>query len=817
MSREEKGAAKDVVELPVEKDEEDEEKGISVLDLYEGFYPQDTYAFVAKFGPRENIECFVFGILVFVVQVMFLFLMILNIVAPKYSSTDVGDGDHPFIPGDVETVVKVAQYLAIVSFIFFADDTILDVVTGVDMLPLLSKKKKEDKIGCLYLSSFLRFFQGGLATLVSFLLIFTGPDVKEIVLNFTAINFISSLDGVAFELAAKGHYGAKLKKAALKLQEEELPSCISEKNFAMFRKNFFLFVILVAMFSFGGYFTANQMNGTYITQRFRVEFGDSNFETFSGCYEAKKDSTKGLNSNRFVFGVIGDEDDDEKMDINFGYCKTSQQWFLFYNNEDVGYDSCKALTENEVLSYSYKTKSFDVQDTFSSPWFTAGGSPLDIQFLEKTDGWSEAECGQAFGDGKCFAGFNSIDYDYDGGDCCGATCENSKCGVGAMTNAFNTSLDISGDGFPYCEDPVMEDIIIRITSIETTKSFKNELVNTTPPLLSVDCDERKHLRVNLLKEIENKNETVKASDGATCSVIVNRDEDDASEPIWSDVEYEVYQYQMEANKTIAILNGTNIDAPDRQFQLVPKCYFAKVQEHFNLAELHRNNTFQSNAIYWLMSADDTETSCDDFFLERYALAVITFGIIGDIGIGSIEQCTWSNVICDGGAVVSLDFGGIYSTGGIATEIGLLRNLSSFNAPDIDLVSTLPSELRELSEMKKLVLTNNKVFGTLPAEFGELSQLQNLELGNNALTGTLSAELGQLKLLQVLDLEKNQLEGPVPPEFGGLVSLEELRLGGNDLTGDLEPLCETLPNLTVFIEQNCTCCFDSYDEDLDENL
>ena len=90
----------------------------------------------------------------------------------------------------------------------------MDVITGIDMLLILMKGNKEDKVFCLYLSSCLRILQGGLATVLSFLLIFTTPDVKDLVLNFTAINFISGPDTVAFTLATSGHYGTRLKEDA---------------------------------------------------------------------------------------------------------------------------------------------------------------------------------------------------------------------------------------------------------------------------------------------------------------------------------------------------------------------------------------------------------------------------------------------------------------------------------------------------------------------------------------------------------------------------------------------------------------------------
>ena len=57
------------------------------------------------------------------------------------------------------------------------------------------------------ISCSLRFIQGFLAIIATFLLIVTSDDVIEIVLNFAAVNFISNLDEVGFELAKWGKYG----------------------------------------------------------------------------------------------------------------------------------------------------------------------------------------------------------------------------------------------------------------------------------------------------------------------------------------------------------------------------------------------------------------------------------------------------------------------------------------------------------------------------------------------------------------------------------------------------------------------------------
>src|SRR6266571_5954237 len=59
---------------------------------------------------------------------------------------------------------------------------------------------------------------------------------------------------------------------------------------------------------------------------------------------------------------------------------------------------------------------------------------------------------------------------------------------------------------------------------------------------------------------------------------------------------------------------------------------------------------------------------------------------------------------------------------------------------------------------------------LPEELRELTHLKRLNLSNNQLTRILPEELGQLTDLQRLDLHKNQLTY-IPPELGQLTNLQ----------------------------------------------
>ena len=70
---------------------------------------------------------------------------------------------------------------------------------------------------------------------------------------------------------------------------------------------------------------------------------------------------------------------------------------------------------------------------------------------------------------------------------------------------------------------------------------------------------------------------------------------------------------------------------------------------------------------------------------------------------------------------------------------------------------------------------------LPSELGQLTHLKRLKLGGPLLTGTIPPELGQLTNLWWLELTDSRLSGAVPPELAGLWSLAHLDLSTNQLT------------------------------------
>ncbi len=130
----------------------------------------------------------------------------------------------------------------------------------------------------------------------------------------------------------------------------------------------------------------------------------------------------------------------------------------------------------------------------------------------------------------------------------------------------------------------------------------------------------------------------------------------------------------------------------------------------------------------------TDTSDDDSKVNVYTDAIESAKSISDIVSEKSPTPTPANV---SGGVVIYD------------GISVSANSVSVDVSGRGLTGSLKAEVRQLSNLKELNLSDNNFTG-LPAEVGQLSKLEVLNLSNNPFTG-LPYELGNLKNLKVLDL------------------------------------------------------------------
>ena len=133
-------------------------------------------------------------------------------------------------------------------------------------------------------------------------------------------------------------------------------------------------------------------------------------------------------------------------------------------------------------------------------------TPLTLYFFE--DNYlHEEDCGAFLGDRICNNVFNTIEYLYDEGDCCGLTCTGPTCGLGNMKIAFNTT-SINNDGYSTCSDESMLPITIFLDDIFEEEEDETAFVSTVQsvvnfaeprnPYMILECNDK----VLLLVEVD---------------------------------------------------------------------------------------------------------------------------------------------------------------------------------------------------------------------------------------------------------------------------------------------------------------------------
>ena len=124
--------------------------------------------------------------------------------------------------------------------------------------------------------------------------------------------------------------------------------------------------------------------------------------------------------------------------------------------------------------------------------------------------------------------------------------------------------------------------------------------------------------------------------------------------------------------------------------------------------------------------------------------------------------------------------------GIKLDIknGQLR-VTEIELTDNNLVGEkFPEEMKNLTELRKLVITYATLACEIPEFFGELKNLNFLALNYNGHTGGIPKALYGLNKLYTLHLMGNALSGEVDGDIGNLVDLEDIDLAYNQFSGPI---------------------------------
>ncbi|XP_075497011.1 uncharacterized protein LOC142533962 [Primulina tabacum] len=151
-----------------------------------------------------------------------------------------------------------------------------------------------------------------------------------------------------------------------------------------------------------------------------------------------------------------------------------------------------------------------------------------------------------------------------------------------------------------------------------------------------------------------------------------------------------------------------------------------------------------------------------------------------------SPCKFYGITCDQetGFVTEISLDNKSLSGVISPSLSVLQSLTSLVLPSNLISGIIPSEFRNLTNLRVFNLTDNNMNGTIP-DLSNLIKLESLDLSGNYFSGAFPAWVGNLTSLVSLGLGENDYDdGKIPERLGNLKKLYWLYLAGSNLRGEI---------------------------------
>mmetsp|Transcript_54379 Transcript_54379/g.80914 ORF Transcript_54379/g.80914 Transcript_54379/m.80914 type:complete len:680 (-) Transcript_54379:324-2363(-) len=444
-----------------EEDGNDEQVALP-LDIFSLFFVSPVFS-----------AGFVYSMSCFALQIGIHFLVLYNLLR------DAPEGNPLKVPLRVEQDVAAAQILALLVSLVTQED----VITTLDMIPVgynndvlkTSGSATRVKWG---ISDLMRLFEGILSIMVSFIFIIQSTEVLDLFLNFAAVQFISMLDNIGFQLAHNGYITnglvtlAKRTKTIRFPRKKQVSFCGSKCKVPSFWILRFIFVLAATgLYAGWAHVRIQQASGFYLSQvcqNFNIRFGDQYYDffvsqpcnIFDGCpwknrtrplhygpfsdlYQAAKDGNGNLDldkNGRPVYYQRGRQQGfgDGSPPGKFSYCESEGAWvFTIQGVTKPVTDSCDWLMRSPRAS----SDAYSLHEAPSYGWSIWTGVLTDDPIFEISCGECET----------------NVDCNYHG-TCIGKQCvcekpwTGSKCQTCAACTKLSSRVKLTDDCFGDCVD-----------------------------------------------------------------------------------------------------------------------------------------------------------------------------------------------------------------------------------------------------------------------------------------------------------------------------------------------------------------------------
>jgi len=158
---------------------------------------------------------------------------------------------------------------------------------------------------------------------------------------------------------------------------------------------------------------------------------------------------------------------------------------------------------------------------------------------------------------------------------------------------------------------------------------------------------------------------------------------------------------------------------------------------------------QSKALCWMITEDqffDQLSTCDGTVLQRYVLILFLYELLPSsdfVSLASKPTCDWDCVVCDPEKkfVKKIVAPNKNLSGTLVTELSLLMSLEEIDLSNNELKGSIdPSIFTFLPSLQKFNVANNGLVGSIPKTLLEISGIKQVTLSDNKLVGSFSTDI-----------------------------------------------------------------------------
>ncbi|CAB9509241.1 expressed unknown protein [Seminavis robusta] len=341
----------------------------------EKLLPQDTFSFII-IAETCTIP-FIISLTIFVLQLTIFILVLLDLAAQGEPGNIFG------VPANVSGQLRATQFIAVLVAVLTQGDLRVALTLARDgFTKEFHAAFRHTAEWKFRLAVVTRAASGTIGLVVVFVLIITSSSVVGLLLDFTAVEFVSSIDELCFFLAKQGFLGTGCKHYSA-IVACDLYKVAPESRQGFLRKSWktvSLFLILSVFLAGWISIVIFQLDGHYMCNTIMVNMGDDfvpALGAFNGLYDIK--FPKGyvpFKERRAIFVERRSQEVNVPGRGIFGYCDDIKAWTFRWEftdgTENVETDFC------EWVARSSETDTFDITETVSQPWLVRDQTQREV-------------------------------------------------------------------------------------------------------------------------------------------------------------------------------------------------------------------------------------------------------------------------------------------------------------------------------------------------------------------------------------------------------------------------------------------------------